>query len=310
MSPHSQPLINVLEPDQLQLLARLQKLLHSDFRLRAVMATEIEFYLTGASTVTHPDALLHDISSALRKAGIDIEDVQRERGVDQYEIALHPSADIEKIASDTSLLRRIVTQVADEQGIDADFSSKPYGDQPGSGLHVHVHLEDLQGGNQFFRNEENYSKILLYSIGGLLELMPSSMPIFSPYEKSFARFQARNNAPITVSWGPNNRTVAIRLPTKPMDNKHIEHRVSGADCDPAMVMAAILAGIHYGIKKQIHPGEPIHGDASLPMYGCEKIPAEYDKALGLMRHSSILPVYLGEDLFTRYMQRSLYPAAF
>ncbi len=307
---HNKHIPNALKKEQLQVLERLQKLLHNDFRMTAVMATEIEFYLVGAGAAAYPDALLHDISAALRNAGVDFEDVQRERGVDQYEIALKPSSDLSKIALNTSMLERIVSDVSACQSVRADFSSKPFEDQPGSGLHVHVHLEDLQGGNQFFRSEENYSKYLLFSIGGLLELLPACMPIFSPYEQSFSRFRAKNNVPITVSWGPNNRTVAIRLPTKPMDNKHIEHRVSGADADPAMVMTAILAGIHYGLKMQLYPGDPVHGDASLPMYGCEKIPTDFDTAIGLMRHSNILPAYFGDDLFTRYMQRSLYPEAF
>lgn len=302
---------NILEQEQLQALVRLQKLLQHDFRFRAIMATEIEFYLSRVERTTHPDALLHDISSALRNAGVPIEDVQRERGFEQFEIALKPSADLAKVAADTSLLRDIVAQVAAKQGVEANFAAKPFENEPGSGLHVHVHLEDVRGDNQYFRNEdERYSEYLLHSIGGLLELMPQCMPIFSPYEKSFTRFQAKNNVPITISWGPNNRTVAIRLPQKPLNNKHIEHRVSGADSDPAMVMAAILAGIHYGLKKELHPGEAVHGDASLPMYGCERIPIDHTNAINLMRHSQVIPIYLGKDLFGRYMQRSLYPEAF
>jgi glutamine synthetase len=115
------------------------------------------------------------------------------------------------------------------------------------------------------------SDALKFSIGGLLATMRDTMAAFAPSAESQARFTPGSMAPTTISWGANNRTVAIRLPDSAHDNKRIEHRVASADADPGQVIAAILAGVHYGLKNRCDPGKQIHGDASLEQYGLPKL---------------------------------------
>ncbi len=105
------------------------------------------------------------------------------------------------------------------------------------------------------------SDALKYAIGGLLTALPESMKIFAPNAESYARFAPGGNAPTTISWGANNRTVAVRLPDAPHDKKRIEHRVAGADADPHAVIAAILEGIHDGLTRHLDPGPQTYGDA-------------------------------------------------
>jgi glutamine synthetase len=160
---------------------------------------------------------------------------------------------------------------------------------------VHVHLEDDAGRNVFFRDEENFSPLLLNAIGGLLALLNPCMPIFAPTQESYKRFAKNSNAPTTISWGTNNRTVAIRLPTKPMHHKHLEHRVAGSDADVAKVIAAILAGIHYGLTHQCDPGEPIYGDASLPQYNQLLIANNLLQALHYRQENTAIKSYLADS---------------
>ncbi len=275
-----------------------------------VMACELEFYLHGLEAHSYPQAVLQEITLACEAEGVTCEEIIKERGYDQYETSLIPTADVRDMARQTIALKHILLNVCSKYDLKADFRAKPKADQPGSGLHVHVHLEDRFGRNLFVREEDRYSMQLLHSVAGLLELMPAAMLIFAPVASSYSRFVAGHNAPLTVSWGPNNRTVAIRLPTKPLDNKHLEHRVAGSDADPALVMAVILAGIHYGLTRTLYPPEPIHGDASLPMYGVARLPASIDAAVEKMRGARVLEAYLGTPLYTAYLQRALYPDAF
>lgn len=235
-------------------------------KLYPVIATEIEFYLPGAAHKFSPVQVLDIIKEECSRAGIRLESAEQERGIDQYEVALLPHADAGWIAGETEYLKQLMADAFFPHGIKADFSAKPFADQPGSGLHVHIHLEDENGRNVFYREDETFSRHLLHAIGGLLALMNPSMLIFAPNEESYLRFNAQSNTPTTVSWGTNNRTTAIRLPNKPMDNKHIEHRVAGSDADVAKVIEAILIGVEYGITHQCDPGEPVYGDASLPQY--------------------------------------------
>jgi len=277
--------------------------LQYDFGLKPVVATEIEFYLHDVALKLTQAEVISLIESKCKEADLLLACAEAERGPDQYEVSLLPSADIDRIAKDTERFKVLMTETFAPYGIRADFAAKPFKDAPGSGLHVHVHLEDGQGKNVFFREEEVFSPMLLNAIGGLLVLMNPCMPIFAPTEKSYERFlhtandylicPTAANLPLTVSWGTNNRTVAVRLPSKPADNKHIEHRVSGSDADVAAVIAAILAGIHYGLSQKYDPGAPVYGDASLAQYRLPKLAVSLEEARGYMKECKALENYSG-----------------
>lgn len=240
--------------------------LRQDFGLTPVIATEIEFYLHGVDKHYHRQQVLDVLWQECGKAGIALASCEQERGPNQYEIALQYGLESAPIAADTERFKCLLPGVFSGKDIQVDFSAKPLPNAPGSGLHVHLHLEDAARKNVFFREDDDFSPHLLQAIGGMLMLMNPCMAIFAPTEASYKRFAAKSNAPTRVSWGTNNRTVAIRLPTKPLNNKHIEHRVAGADANVEFVTQAILAGVYYGLKHECDPGEPIYGDASLPQY--------------------------------------------
>lgn len=229
-----------------------------------VVACEIEFYLHGAAEAVL-SAFWRDVASACATAGIGIVKMEAERGAGQHEVALAPTG-AQKAAGDCAALKLIISEAAQARGLAADFSAKPFTDQPGSGLHVHVHLEDAQGRNVFFKDDTSISDPLKHCIGGLLAHMQADMHIFAPTEASHARFVAGSNAPLTVSWGANNRTTALRLPDTGY-HKRIEHRVAGADADPAQVVEAILKAMLDGLTNKTEPPAQVYGDASLPQYG-------------------------------------------
>jgi len=267
------------------------EMLHRDFALTPVIATEIEFYLHGAGTMFTPQQVIDVIRQECDVADIPLASVEQERGSDQYEIALQPSNDYAGVITDTERFKALIAGVFARCGVVADFSAKPLAHAPGSGLHVHVHLENDSGKNVFYREGEEFSPQLLHAIGGLLAFMNPCMNIFAPTEESYARFTEKSNAPTTVSWGPNNRTVAIRLPTKPMDSKHIEHRVAGADANAGQVIAAILAGIHYGLAQKCDPGKPTYGDAALEQYGLPALARDLKEAQNFMLEYKALTEY-------------------
>lgn len=237
-----------------------------------IIATEIEFYLHGAAGKSL-DNFWQQVRQICDQQQIFIYKMEEEKGEEQFEIALVHSADVQKIIDDTNKLKLLLEALATTHDMQVDFSAKPKEDQPGSGLHVHVHLADEHGKNLYYKDDARMSDELAWSLGGLLATMEKNLSVFVPSEESKARLmgEAHSNAPSTISWGANNRTVAIRLPDKDHHDKHIEHRVAGADADVAMVVKAILDGIEYGIKHQLMPSEQIYGDASLPMYALPRL---------------------------------------
>ena len=120
------------------------------------------------------------------------------------------------------------------------------------------------------------------------------MAIFAPNANSYRRFQAGAYAPGSPTWGYNHREVALRIPVSSDSNRRIEHRVAGADANPYLVMAAILAGIHHGISQQCDPGPEIAPGTDLSG-AAVTLPNRWDKALELFRESKVLPRYLGSD---------------
>jgi glutamine synthetase len=134
---------------------------------------------------------------------------------------------------------------------------------------------------------------LRYAIGGLLHTMRDAFAIFAPNGNSYRRFRSNSYAPVTPTWGYNNRTVSVRIPRGPASACHIEHRVCGADANPYLVAAAVLAGVHYGICNKIDPGAAVSGDGY--RNNDKALPATWLDALDAFTSSDFIVDYLGAD---------------
>jgi glutamine synthetase len=273
------------------LIQKQLQVISDEFSLYCVTASEIEFYLEGSQGNSQLDAFWTEIREQCAENGIAIDKTDKEKGAEQFEISLKPSNSPAKTALDTKLLKEILQVAAPAFGMVANFMAKPYADQPGNGLHINIHLADKNSKNIFYKDDETISGALQFSIGGLMTWLNPCMIVFAPSDNSYERFSAKTNAPVTVSWGGNNRTVAIRLPDTEHSNKRIEHRVAGSDADVELVMAVILAGIHYGLKNKCDPGEQIFGDASLPMYNLPLIIHTREEALERLGKARIFDGY-------------------
>lgn len=264
-------------------------LLKRHYGFTPVIATELEFYLHG------PQVADERVISALSEAtsSLPVAKIEKERGAGQYEIALSPLASTTDVIAALESLKAAIIGAAGAIDLKADFAAKPLAREPGSGLHIHVHLEDAKAQNVFFKRDNEISDALKHSLGGLLSTLPHAMPVFAPREESYLRFMAGGAAPTTFSWGANNRTVALRLPDIGAPYRHIEHRVPGADADGANTIAAILAGIHHGLKEKCDPGAQVYGDASLPQYKLKILPRSLREAklagIGPLANYGVVP---------------------
>jgi glutamine synthetase len=251
--------------------------------------------------------LYRDINDICSQHDIHIADIGAERGHEQHEVSLLPCNDPIKTAHDTERLKQIITDCSRQRGITPDFSAKPWPSEPGSGLHIHLHLADCEGKNLFYKDDETISEVLKFSIGGMLQWLPDSFAVFAPYVQSYDRFVPGSNTPVTASWGANNRTVAIRLPDSNHDNKHIEHRVAGADAPVAPVIAVLLAAMHYGIAHKNEPGPQIYGDAALAMYNLPPFFTTLEDAQAAFHTSSRISDYFSRDIIDSLTDSGLLP---
>jgi glutamine synthetase len=239
-----------------------------------------------------------DLYAYCEAQGLPAKTLISEYAPGQMEIVLRHRADVLKACDEGISLKRLIKATAEKHGLCATFMAKPYSEWTGSGMHIHVSLEDEDGNNLFATDDPQNHELLLQALGGLKASMAESMLIFAPNANSYRRFRRNSYAPVSASWGINNRTVSLRIPAGPAKACHIEHRPSGADANPYLVMAAILAGIHYGITEKLDPGSPVTGN------GYERrakhIPGNWFEAIDAFWRASIMKEYFGKPFVDTY----------
>jgi len=240
--------------------------------------------------------LFSDIYAGAEKAGITAETMISEYAPGQYELTLHYRTDALAAADDLIRLKRIVRAQARAHGVTACFMAKPIEDYTGSGMHLHVSLCDSAGRNILVEEHEGqWTPAILHSLGGLKATMAESMLVFAPHANSWRRFAAQSYAPVSPSWGVNNRSVALRIPAGDKRARRIEHRPAGVDANPYLVAATVLAGIRKGLSERIDPGPETTGNAYADVDG-PAIPVDWRSAILAAKESAFLKEALGSDM--------------
>lgn len=241
--------------------------------------------------------LFSDIYAGAAKAGIMAETMISEYAPGQYELTLHYRADVMQAADDLMRLKRIVRAQARAHGVTACFMAKPNEDYAGSGMHFHVSLQDDTGRNVFMEAQEGqWSDTILHALGGMRATMGESMLVFAPHANSWRRFASQSYAPVSPTWGVNNRSVALRIPAGDIKARRIEHRPAGVDANPYLVAATVLAGLRHGLRGKIDPGAETTGNGYADAPDAPPIPVDWRQAIEAAKASAFLKDALGEDM--------------
>ncbi len=244
---------------------------------------------------------LRELWSGADAQGVPLEGAISEYAAGQLEITLRHGPDALRAADEAVMYKRLAKGVAARRGCEATFMAKPFAERSGSGLHLHVSVNDAAGHNIFAAEDPAGTPALRHAVGGLKALMGESFLIFAPNANSYRRFRANSYAPVAPTWGVNNRTVALRVPAGPPASRHIEHRLAGADANPYLALAALLAGVHHGLSHRIDPGPPVAGDGyAAAAKSAERLPAHWLAAADAFEASQVLRDYLGERLVAMY----------
>ena len=261
-------------------------------------ATQHQVY--GLREVEEASGFLRDLWASADAMGIPLEGAISEYAPGQLELTLKHHADALRAADDAVLYKRAAKGVALRHGCEATFMAKPFADLAGSGMHLHVSVNDKAGKNIFASDKPEGEPVLAHAVGGMKKLLGDSMAIYAPNANSYRRFKANSYAPVAPTWGVNNRTVSFRVPAGAPNTRHIEHRVAGADAHPALALAALLAAVHHGIAQKVDPGPAIVGDGYAQAEGGEKIPTNWFAATDRFADSALLEDYLGERFVRMY----------
>jgi glutamine synthetase len=254
----------------------------------------------GLREVEEASAFLRDLWKSADAMGIPLEGAISEYAPGQLELTLKHHADALRAADDAVLYKRAAKGCALRHGYEATFMAKPFAELAGSGMHLHVSVNDEAGKNIFASDKPEGEPVLAHAVGGMKALLADSMAIYAPNANSFRRFRANSYAPVAPTWGVNNRTVSFRVPAGAPHTRHIEHRVAGADAHPTLALAALLAAVHHGISNKTDPGPAIVGDGYAQAEGGEKIPTNWFAATDRFADSAVMKDYLGERFVRMY----------
>lgn len=293
--------------------------------LRPLFASELECYLldeTPASAfdkgfvnlkakhrTLHPETLIRTSEDeaylgALRRnmeaAGVPVEMVKAEYAPGQIEVNLE-YADAMTAADRHMVFKTGAKEIALQQGLVATFMAKLAHDLGGSSCHIHMSLLDRSGRSAFADGDDGAgtSETMRHFLGGLTAYLSDIFLFLAPTVNSYKRLRPGTFAPATVTWGEDNRTVALRLVGKGRARR-IENRIPGADVNPYLAYAGMLAAGLRGIEEKREPiGEAATGNA-YNLGGRPALPTTLEEATAMFERSEMVGAAFGSAVQRHY----------
>ena len=245
-----------------------------------------------------------DLFEWLRKFNVPIEGIHTETGPGTYEAAIS-HAGIAEAADRAVIFKTAVKEIAYKHGIIASFMAKIKEDLPGCGGHVHQSLWDKAGKKNLFYDEKdknNMSDLMKSYVTGQLYCLPHILPMFAPTINSYKRLVEGAWAPTTLTWGMDNRTVALRILSGSSKSCRLETRVIGSDVNPYLAMTACLAAGLYGIKNKLKLKQPATVGNGYRDYSNGILPSTLIEATQQMKGSNVAIELFGSAFVNHFTQ--------
>ncbi len=249
------------------------------------------------AAVNEFDPLFDDIYQFCEDQEIEIDTLIHEDGPAQMEINLIHGNPL-SLADQAFMFKRTAREAALRHKMYATFMAKPHAREPGSAMHIHQSIVDTKTRANVFSQPDGTPSPLFFShIAGLQKYLPAAMALLAPNVNSYRRITRYQMAPINVQWGYDNRTAGLRVPMSEPESRRVENRLSGADANPYIAIAASLACGYLGMIEGLQPTEPISGSAhDMPF----ALPRSLDGAVRRLRESEPLRRVLGEPFVSAF----------
>ncbi|CUH75586.1 glutamine synthetase family protein [Tropicibacter naphthalenivorans] len=290
--------------------------------LTPIMATELEFYLFQGTADQHrggfetlqpitstnsdyailgtaqDEPVMRPVRNHLRRMGVPVEGSKGEADAGQEELNITHAGAL-ACADHHTLAKHAIKEIARQQGLTASFLAKWHPDRSGSSAHVHQSL--MRGGqNVFFEADQPLGKSALmdHYMAGLLKYARDTTLFMAPYINSYKRFTPGTFAPTRIVWAVDNRTSAYRLCGAGTRGVRVECRLPGADMNPYLAQAALLAAGLRGIEEKLTLDAPFEGDG----YAGEdaRIPTTLTEARAALLGSDMMRAAFGDAVVTHY----------
>jgi glutamine synthetase len=292
--------------------------------LTARTGTELEFYLWRGTpednrlsgfrdlvptTLTRSDYLIQpsnrfepffrEVRRRLDDSGIEVETGQAEWGLGQWEMTLRYGEAVD-MADRHTIYKMAVQDMAAAAGYTASFMARPRVDQAGSSCHVHFSLLDGHGRPAFWEEtgEHHMSKIMRAGMGGAIQRLSDLMLWYAPTVNSYRRLLHPDLSGRGRHWGFDNRTTSFRVLGHRPDDLRLEFRLPGADANPYLTLAGLLASLRSGLAEGADPGQPVTGNAY--EVDAPGVPRHLGEAAAWFRASAFTRAAFGDGVVDHY----------
>ena len=249
-----------------------------------------------------PGGIVRTLSEQLAAMGLGAFAANHEYMNSQYEINLHHGEAVD--AADRAFrLKAAAKDVAALHGLVATFMGKPFNDQGGSGLHLHVSL-DRDGANVFGDPDDadGLSLAARHFLGGVMKHAHALMAILNPTINAYRRIVPDSLAPTHANWGWDNRSAYVRVPPERGKATRLELRVGDGSANPYLAIAAVLLAGLDGLRDEIDPPDPVSGDAyRAGPDGGAPLPASLEQALDALEADELLMAALGAEITAPFL---------
>ena len=296
----------------------------AEMGFEAVAATELEFFLFRQSyeairasgfrdldtlsgynadyaigLTTRDEAVMRRLRNGLFASGLPVEGTKGEAEVGQEELNIR-YGDALTAAEHHVVAKHAAKEIGGQEGHAVSFLPKWHQNRVGSASHIHLSLR--KGGEAVFHDpgaQLGMSDTMRAFTGGLIRYLDDYTVFLAPYVNSFKRFQKGSFAPTRKVWSVDNRTAAYRLCGDGTPAIRIECRLPGADMNPFLAIAAMLAAGLAGIEEGLDCGAPFTGDAYEGE--AETIPTNLRDAAAALKRSDMLRRAFGTEVVDHYV---------
>jgi glutamine synthetase len=252
----------------------------------------VDYSMIGTARV---EPLIRRIRNSMTGAGMRVENSKGECNFGQHEINFHYDEAL-ATADNHAIYKMGAKEIAAQEGMAITYMAK-LDEREGNSCHIHCSLTKDGGGNVFADDRQTFDHFVAGQLAALRELTL----LFAPHVNSYKRFVAGSFAPTAVAWGKDNRTCSMRV-VGHGQGLRVENRLPGADVNPYLALAAMIAAGLHGIDNQL-PLEPaFEGNA----YESDKpkVPHTMYAARDLFADSAIAREAFGQEVVDHYLNRA------
>ncbi|MBR28912.1 MAG: glutamine synthetase [Rhodobacteraceae bacterium] len=250
---------------------------------------------------TKEEDVMRAVRNGLNGADVPVENSKGEADAGQEEINVRYAPAL-VMADRHAIIKNGVKEIAWKAGRSVSFMAKWDYDRAGNSSHIHMSLAGEDGGNLFFDPEAPHgmSAIMRAWMAGLLEHAAEITYFLAPNINSYKRFVPGTFAPTRIVWSMDNRTAGFRVVGEGTRGVRVECRIGGADLNPYLAMAALIAAGLDGVERGLDLPPAFAGDA----YGSDdagEVPATLREAMALLDGSAFLRGAFGDEVVDHYV---------